>query len=72
MIIVPKKDQISTQGDPCWVPPQFPLDGRLKLTKEQLTKNIEKIGRDEFEHRSRCYLRSPSCNELSQMFNLMF
>nr|WP_305071435.1 MULTISPECIES: hypothetical protein [unclassified Providencia] len=42
MIIAPQKDQISTQGGPCWVPPEFPLDGRLKLTKEQLIKNIEK------------------------------
>nr|ELR5199671.1 DUF2235 domain-containing protein [Providencia rettgeri] len=66
MIIAPKKDQISTQGDPCWVPPEFPLDGRLKLTKEQLTKNIEKIRQEESRHRSDCYrkLKNSCCKSL--------
>ncbi|EMN0831506.1 DUF2235 domain-containing protein [Providencia rettgeri] len=66
MIIAPQKDQISTQGDPCWVPPEFPLDGRLKLTKEQLTKNIEKIKQEESRHRSDCYrkLKNSCCKSL--------
>lgn len=66
MIIAPKKDQISIQGDPCWVPPEFPLDERLKLTKEQLTKNIEKISQEEFQHRSHCHreLKNSCCKSL--------
>ncbi|NBM55448.1 hypothetical protein GWI68_11855 [Proteus sp. G2669] len=51
MIIAPKKDQVQTEGDPCWVLPELPFKGRLELTKEQLIENIEKIGREEFQYR---------------------
>lgn len=32
-----------TQGDPCWLPPVFPAQGRLYLTRQQLDNNIQKI-----------------------------
>ncbi|OAT33220.1 T6SS phospholipase effector Tle1-like catalytic domain-containing protein [Proteus myxofaciens] len=66
MIIAPKKDQVSTQGAPCWVPPLFPLNGRLALTEKQLIKNIEKIRQEEFQHRSNCHreLKNSCCKSL--------
>lgn len=66
MIIPPQKGQVSIQGDPCWVPPQFPSAGRLALTRRQLSKNIEKTAEEEFRHRSECYrkVKNSCCKSL--------
>lgn len=39
--------QLTTTGDPCWVPPAFPKEGRLLLSQRQVNANIIKIDREE-------------------------
>lgn len=41
---------IRSQGDPCWAPPLFPKDGRLKLTQKQIRNNHEKLTNKEKEY----------------------
>lgn len=46
-------NQFTTVGDPCWVPPVFPEEGRLFLTPDRVINNIGKINREEVRFRRR-------------------
>lgn len=58
--------QLTTTGDPCWVPPAFPKEGRLLLSQRQVNANIIKIDREEalFRQESRRQKSSPCCKSL--------
>ena len=59
-------NQFTTTGDPCWVPPAFPKDGRLLLSQQQVNANIIKTGREEalFRQESRQNKGSLCCKSL--------
>ena len=58
--------QLTTTGDPCWVPPAFPKEGRLLLSQRQVNANIIEIDREEalFRQESRRQKSSPCCKSL--------
>lgn len=39
-------------GDSCWMPPEFPLKGRLALTADQVRNNLKKIHHEEEHYHS--------------------
>ena len=39
-------DKVS-HGESCWMPPEFPSQGRLPLTPKQIERNLKKIRQDE-------------------------
>lgn len=59
-------NQFTTTGDPCWVPPAFPKDGRLLLSQHQALTNIQQTDKEEtkFRQASRQEKSNPCCKSL--------